>query len=268
VTRTWVGDVFHFDIAGKGEAAPLPVFHPKMPCYLADLTSLSSSQLSPGNKVNVNMFWEQQEDNGFRGKQARKYEHEYDGIIHGQFGMMFNNTRDRMMDDKQRAVGMLPFDEVQEWTIEGVQYHPFHTHGQPYQIVAMPSKEELVETLITHNLNESQPIGPHLNATIWSLIEDDDGWFRVGDWADTFHDLGPRVVVRMAPRIPDMSTMVFHCHYLNHEDQGMMTYVDVEKGTSTCVKGAQCAKALDPQCYSHSGEAGFTLKVASISLRR
>lgn len=136
--------------------------------------------------------------------------------------MGFNNTRDRRIDKKQRAVSVLPFGEVQEWTIEGVQYHPFHTHGQPYQTVAMPSKEELVETLITHNLKESQPLGPYLNATIWSLIK----------------------------------------------DQGMMTYVDVEKGNRTCVKGARCATALDPKCYSHSGEAGFTLKVASSSLHR
>merc|ERR1739844_329296 len=173
-----------------------------------------------------------------------------------------------MMSDTQRAVGMLPFDEVQEWTVKGVQYHPFHTHGQPFQIVAMPSKEELIETLITHNFDQGHALGSYLNATIWSLLEDDDGWFQVGDWADTFHDLGPQVVVRVAPRIPNMSTMVFHCHYLNHEDQGMMTYVDVEPGSSTCDKGAQCAKALDPQCYSVSTGAGYTLKGSTASLRR
>jgi len=110
--------------------------------------------------------------------------------------MVFNNTSDRMMSDEQGAVGTLPFDEVQEWTVTGVQYHPFHTHGQPFQIVAMATKEELEATLITHNYDEKEPLGPYLNNTIHSLIDDDDGWFKVGDWADTFHDLGPQVVVR------------------------------------------------------------------------
>jgi len=268
VTRTWVGNVFHLDIAGNSDAATLPVFHPRMPCYLADLTSLSSSQLSPGNRVNVSMFWEQKDPNGFRGEHSNEYDHEYQTIINGQFGMIFNNTRDRMMSDHQRAAGTLPFDEVQEWTVQGVQYHPFHTHGQPYQIAAMATKEQLMETLVMHNQDESVPLEPYLNDTIRSLIEDDDGWFKVGDWHDTFHDLGSQVVVRVAPRIPNMSTMVFHCHYLNHEDQGMMTYVDVESGSSTCTTGAQCAKSLDPTCYSGSVGAGFTLKDATRNFRR
>jgi len=239
----------------------------KKPCYLADLTSLSSSQLSLDNKLNVSMLWNQAKENGFRGHQSDDYDAAYP-MIHGVFGMSFNNTHDRMMSDHQKEVGLLPFDEVQEWTVRGAQWHPFHMHGQPFQIAALPSKEELVEKLIGHDKARHTPLGSYLNNTIWSLVEDDDGWFQVGDWADTFHDLGSYAVLRVAPRIQDMGTMVFHCHYLNHEDQGMMTYVDVEPGSSSCTKGVQCAKALDPQCYSDSVEAGFRLKGETTHLRR
>merc|ERR1712066_1162950 len=161
-----------------------------------------------------------------------------------------------------------------EWTVKGTQYHPFHVHGQPFQIVAMPAKAELMDTLITHNVNSNMSLSSYLNETMVDLIEDDDGWWQIGDWADTFHDLGSQVVVRVAPRIPDLATMVFHCHYLNHEDQGMMTYVDIEAGSDTCTKGRQCAKALDPQCYSDATDAGYTLQGSDLqgsshpSLRR
>jgi len=268
VTRTWVGDVFHLHISGRSTARALPIFNPRMPCYLADLTSLDSSQIAPGNKVGVGMFWEQKQGNGFTGEDSKELSNHYHSIMKGQFGMIFNNTHNRMMNDDQRAAGTLPFDEVQEWTVRGTQWHPFHTHGQPYQIAALPTKEDLVESLILHNDAENETLGPHMNATIWSLIEDDDGWFQVGDWADTFQDLGTQVVIRVAPRIPDLATMVFHCHYLNHEDQGMMTFVDVEQGSSSCSKGAQCAKALVPQCYTEASQAGFILKSPSTSLRR
>merc|ERR1719401_846492 len=270
VTRTWVGDVFHLDISGESVAEALPVFEPKMPCYLADLTGLDTAQLSPGNRVNVSMFWQQDANSGFTGEETAELRSRYNSLIKGQFGMIFNGTRNRMMHDDQKAVGTLPFDEVQEWTVRGTQWHPFHTHGQPYQIVALPSKQELVDLLITHS-DSDVPLSSDLNATIWSLIDDDDGWFQVGDWADTFHDLGAQFVLRVAPRLPNLDTMVFHCHYLNHEDQGMMSYVDIEPGSSTCTKGAQCAKALDPQCYSDlpgvSG-AGYSLKSATTALHR
>jgi len=131
----------------------------------------------------------------------------------------------------------------------------------------MPSKEELVADLMRSNA-VGVPLTDHLNSSMVSLIEDDDGWFQVGDWADTFQDLGAHVVVRIAPRVPDLATLVFHCHYLNHEDQGMMSFVDVEAGSSACTKGAQCAKALDPQCYANAAGAGYTLKGSGRSLRR
>jgi len=269
VTRTWVGDVFHLDITGTGVADALPVFQPKMPCYLADLRSLSSTELSPSNKVTVRMFWEEDHNNGLEGERAREYDAHYHSIIKGQFGMDFGDKHDRFMHEDQKAAGTLPFDEVQEWTVTGTQWHPFHVHGQPFQITALPSKEELVESVfVTYNFDQDTPLNPSINATAWSLIEDDDGWFKIGDWADTFHDLGPQVVVRVAPRVPDLASMVFHCHYLNHEDQGMMTYVNVEPGSATCTKGAQCAKALDPQCYIDGAGAGFTLLSSGRRLRR
>jgi len=112
VTRTWSGDVFHLDIEGdSGSIAPaLPVFRPKMPCYLADLNSLSSEQLSPGNRVNVDLFWTQTMSNDLEGGRTDAFDHdvEYNEIIKGQFGMMFNGTRNRMMSDEQAAIGTLP----------------------------------------------------------------------------------------------------------------------------------------------------------------
>merc|ERR1712217_260725 len=64
LTRTRVGDAFHLDITGEVVADALPVFQPKRPCYLADLTALNSAQLSPGNMVQVTMNWAQTVCNG------------------------------------------------------------------------------------------------------------------------------------------------------------------------------------------------------------
>jgi len=269
LTRTWVGDVFHLDINGQGVADALPRFKPNMPCYLADLTRLDKAQLSPSNQVDVNMFWEEDVDNGLSGERADEYDARYHSLIKGQFGMDFNKTHNRFMHDDQKAAGTLPFDEVQEWTVRGTEWHPFHVHGQPFQLTALPSKEEMIESLFsTYNFDKDTPLNPYINATMWSLIEDDDGWFKVGDWHDTYQDIGAQAVVRIAPRVPDLATMVFHCHYLNHEDQGMMTYVDVEGGSETCTKGAQCAKSLDPLCYSDGTGAGFNLLDSARKLRR
>ena len=87
--------------------------------------------------------------------------------------MTFNHSFNRMKSDHQKAVGTLPFDEVQEWTVKGTQYHPVHIYGQPYQIVAMPAKAELMDALITQNGNLSP--SAYSTETMMDLIEGDDG---------------------------------------------------------------------------------------------
>merc|ERR1712039_760992 len=110
------------------------------------------------------MFWEEDVHNGLTGERADEYDARYHSLIKGQFGMDFNKTHNRFMHDDQKAAGTLPFDEVQEWTVRGTEWHPFHVHGQPFQIAALPSREELVESvMVTHNYDQDTPLNPYIN---------------------------------------------------------------------------------------------------------
>merc|ERR1719506_2729806 len=55
--------------------------------------------------------------------------------------------------------------------------------------------------------------------------------------------------------------MIFHCHLLDHEDQGMMSYFDIKGKEGTSWKGAT---GVDKQCYTDADkEAGYTLTSGS-----
>jgi len=82
---------------------------------------------------------------------------------------------------------------IEEWTIKGSEVHPFHLHVVPYQLQS------------NNNV--------------------DPAYFQAGDWHDTsFVDDGDTVRVHMDSFTGEM---IIHCHFLVHEDQGMMSWVRV-----------------------------------------
>mmetsp|Transcript_12238 Transcript_12238/g.22646 ORF Transcript_12238/g.22646 Transcript_12238/m.22646 type:complete len:629 (+) Transcript_12238:46-1932(+) len=123
----------------------------------------------------------------------------------------FNQQGNSMTYDAVRAVGgkhnwpalaTLQVGQVYEFTVTGNGVHPLHIHVNPYQITELP--------------DNNAPQG--------------DGYFQVGDWHDTLLLPGMNGQDSMKIRMQtDVFTgkMVLHCHILEHEDEGMMAWIDV-----------------------------------------
>jgi hypothetical protein len=100
----------------------------------------------------------------------------------------------------------------------GIAAHPYHLHVNPYQIKELPN-----------------------------VTTDYYNYFAVGDWHDTLLHSGGWVVARFQSE-KFTGEYVMHCHILEHEDLGMMTYLDVTGKEGTVWPEAQ---RLDPGCYEH-----------------
>merc|ERR1719245_1018276 len=78
---------------------------------------------------------------------------------------------------------------------------------------------------------------------------DDDDYYKVGDWHDTFQR--PEMEGLGAFKIRTQTDVftgkkVVHCHLLEHEDEGLMGFFQVDGA-----EGARytCAESLDTKCY-------------------
>merc|ERR1719401_593119 len=119
-------------------------------------------------------------------------------------------------------VGTLDVGKVYEFTVNGAGAHPYHIHINPFQITT-----------------------PGANYG--------GGYFQTGDWHDTLmiNELGGGGInVRMNV---DTFTgkMVCHCHILEHEDEGMMGWIEIA-GTD----GATWSGAAPPNCYAGAYNSG------------
>ncbi|ACK66349.1 multicopper oxidase type 2 [Rippkaea orientalis PCC 8801] len=93
----------------------------------------------------------------------------------------------------------------EEWLLDSLSNvtHPFHIHVNPFQVVAIGSKNQ--QGVIT-----------------WNDIPSED---RI--WQDTVA-VDPNIPLKIQHRFDDYNgTFVLHCHILFHEDQGMMYDVEV-----------------------------------------
>jgi len=102
--------------------------------------------------------------------------------------------------------------EVQEWFLSGIRFHPFHLHINPYQIVQM-----------------------------WN-----DPYYMPGDWHDVILPTGSGSATVRLNIDRFTGRMIAHCHLLEHEDNGMMGYLNITGEEGTTWAGAHGA---DPQCY-------------------
>mmetsp|Transcript_1918 Transcript_1918/g.5640 ORF Transcript_1918/g.5640 Transcript_1918/m.5640 type:complete len:593 (-) Transcript_1918:67-1845(-) len=120
------------------------------------------------------------------------------------------------------ALTTFPVGSVHELQVTGVGAHPLHLHVVPFQITAMPAAEY------------------------------SGGFFKVGDWHDTLMIMemaggpGGQVTIRQQT---DKFTgkMVVHCHILEHEDEGMMGFIDISGTEGTIYADAA---TLDSTCYA------------------
>ena len=100
---------------------------------------------------------------------------------------------------------------VEEWTIENraQENHEFHFHQIHF----------LVQSQDNFEVNGGQPV-----ATIQGQFMD---MIEIPFWDGNPMHPFPSVRVRMDFRGPDVGDFVYHCHILNHEDQGMMAIIRV-----------------------------------------
>jgi len=130
----------------------------------------------------------------------------------------------------------LPLQSLQEWHVMpvgaipcGLLCHNFHLHVTPYQL---------------------------------QDLKEENSYFQNGDWHDTFTGTQEDMTVRF-----QLSTFtgpyVTHCHFLQHEDEGMMNYFNV---TGTEGQTWAPAKLIDPQCYDSAAERdGLQAKFTYVS---
>ena len=133
---------------------------------------------------------------------------------------------------------------VEDWEVENrsQENHEFHFHQIHFMVLSQDNFQ----------INGSQPVQA-LQGQLMDMIE-------IPYWDGNPAHPYPKVKVRMDFRGPDIGDFVYHCHILNHEDQGMMAIIRVLPGTG--------AKSKRLKVHGHSTnvsrrEAGKVLKVAS-----
>ena len=139
-----------------------------------------------------------------------------------------------------QPMGTWKLGTVQEWTVGGLAFHPLHLHVNPFQVSSIGEKGMQVAKVVVgsgqqqqqqqqqQQKQQQQPVDMECDAEY--------GYTCVGDWLDTI----------MLPTADDalanaadfkakfrfvtdtfVGHEVMHCHYLNHEDLGCMTYFDI-----------------------------------------
>jgi FtsP/CotA-like multicopper oxidase with cupredoxin domain len=124
---------------------------------------------------------------------------------------------------KGAPIGRWLVNTLQEWIVSGLQTHPLHLHINPFQVAEVGS----IGATTTFTTNTSTA------ATVATGCDDEFGYTCVGDWLDTIM-LPTGSTDREQARfrfVTDTFTghEVIHCHYLNHEDLGCLTYFEIEE---------------------------------------
>jgi len=118
------------------------------------------------------------------------------------------------------AITTFTTGSVYEIEVTGANAHPLHIHVNPFQISSMP-------------------------ADMYN-----NGYFKVGDWHDTLllSDMGGganTVSVRVHTDVFPGKAVV-HCHILEHEDEGMMAWIDIVGAEGATFDDAE---SIDHTCY-------------------
>lgn len=123
--------------------------------------------------------------------------------VQGQPEAVFNANAPPAITAKQGT--------VEEWTVENhaLENHEFHFHQVHF----------MVESQNNFKVNSFKK-APAIDGQFLDMIE-------VPAWDGNLSDPFPSVTLLIDFRGPDVGTFVFHCHILNHEDQGMMNIVQV-----------------------------------------
>ena len=157
--------------------------------------------------------------------------HEF-ALDHMRFQLSTDGRRSVPFPGEAEPAAELPVGKVVEMRIDGTSSmsHVFHMHVNPFQLQDAPSAD-------VHALT--------------------GGYFEKGDWHDTIRANGAMGghMMHAAPLRTRFQTDAFtgivplHCHYLVHEDQGMLALMRVAGAEGSTFDGAE---RLDPSCYRSS----------------
>jgi len=140
---------------------------------------------------------------------------------------------------EHKAAGSSHHPFIDHWEVgtlheihaNGQMKHPGHFHVNPFQIASV----------LQENNSET-----NLKA---------DNYFQAGDFHDTIFiptmKLGYESLVLRMQADRHVGKMALHCHFLAHEDDGMMAYIDIQGKQGTVCKQA---KELQPSCYEDAFE--------------
>lgn len=124
-------------------------------------------------------------------QQMRRFQMNH-GMIRGQGMVFLLNSQSYQSERIDTAVQL---NTVEDWELvnTGMMDHPFHVHGNPFQIISRNGKPE-----------------PYLAWKDVALVKP-----------------GETVTIRMAFR-DFIGKTVYHCHILDHEDLGMMANLEIK----------------------------------------
>ena len=188
--------------------------------------------------------------------------------------------------ERKETVQMVKLNTCEEWIIYNYTNvaHPFHIHVNPFQVVEVfdPMKPQ-EEKKTTYSVDDG---------IWWDTFSIPPSTFRIkpGATESTPYTVEMEEVgyIKVRMRFSNYhGKTVFHCHLLNHEDQGMMQIVEIvndSSGTAPCVQldppssssgnGPVIGQSgsLAPSCYPyvasdfepmHNGEEQYPIQASS-----
>ena len=128
-----------------------------------------------------------------------------------QFFITVDGQTPRVFDPTNPPDVITTQGSVEEWTIENraQENHEFHFHQLHF----------LVQSQDNFEVNGSPKV-PTIQGQFLDMIE-------IPFWDGNTNHPYPSVRLRIDFRGPDIGDFVYHCHILNHEDQGMMAIIRV-----------------------------------------
>jgi FtsP/CotA-like multicopper oxidase with cupredoxin domain len=128
-----------------------------------------------------------------------------------QFFITVNGQTPQVFDPSNPPAVVTTQGSVEDWIIENrtLENHEFHFHQIHFLVLSQDNFQ----------INGSQPVAA-IQGQMMDMIE-------VPFWDGNPKHPFPSVKVRMDFRGPDVGDFVYHCHILNHEDQGMMAIIRV-----------------------------------------
>jgi len=143
---------------------------------------------------------------------------------------------------------------IEDWTVQNrtQENHEFHFHQIHFLVLAENGFE------INGTPTDTQEIGQFrdmIQVPFWDNVKNPNGPF-------------PSVTLRMDFTGPDIGDFVYHCHILNHEDQGMMAIIRVlpsqsaknPAGSKDSAAGAARGVEALPASTKNSSSAPVTVK--------